>query len=90
MELIEVSKERLLIATFYNPKLDGAMGHVTPHSPARFKRIGVANYFKGLLARELYTKSYLDVLRNEVYNPRLYLDRLIVTFYLVMSRKVQL
>ena len=62
-------KERLSIATIYSPKLEGDMGPaaslVTPHSPARFKRIGVADYFRGLFARKLYGKSYLDVLRIE-------------------------
>ena len=62
-------KERMSIATFYSPKLEGDMGPaaslVTPHSPARFKGIGVADYFRGLFARELYGKSYLDVLRIE-------------------------
>ena len=62
-------KERLSIATFYNPKLDGDMGPapslVTPQSPALFKRIGVAAYYRGLMERELYGKSYLEVMRTE-------------------------
>ena len=60
-------KERLSIATFYSPKLDGDMGPapslVTQHSPVLFKRIGVADYFRGLFSRELHGKSYLEVLR---------------------------
>ena len=36
---------------------------VTPETPALFKRIGVADYFKGYLSRELQGKSYLDVMR---------------------------
>ena len=62
-------QERLSIATIYSPKLEGDMGPaaslVTPYSPARFKRIGVADYFRGLFAREVYGKLYLDVLRIE-------------------------
>ncbi|KAJ9690866.1 hypothetical protein PVL29_013160 [Vitis rotundifolia] len=62
-------KERLSIATFYSAKLNGDMGPapslVSPDSPALFKRIGVSDYFKGLFSRELYGKSYLEVLRSE-------------------------
>ena len=62
-------KERLSIATIYNPKIDRHMGPapslITPQSPTLFRRIGVVDYFRGLLARELYEKSYLEVLRTE-------------------------
>ena len=61
-------KERLSIATFYSPKHNGDMGPapslVSPDSPALFKRIGVADYFKGLFSRELRGKSYLEVLQT--------------------------
>ncbi len=64
---VNSEKERLSIATFYNPKLDGDMGPapslVTPETPALFKRIRVADYFKGYFSRELQGKSYLDVMR---------------------------
>ncbi|GKU94296.1 hypothetical protein SLEP1_g7811 [Rubroshorea leprosula] len=60
-------KERLSIATFYAPKLDGDLGPapslVTPETPALFRRMGVADYFKGYFSRELRGKSYVDVLR---------------------------
>ncbi|KAK7838455.1 protein srg1 [Quercus suber] len=59
--------ERLSIATFYSPKLDGDMGPapslVKPERPALFKRIGVADYFKGFFSRELHGKSYVDAMR---------------------------
>ena len=59
--------ERLSVATFYNPKLDGDMGPapslITPEMPALFKRINVADYFKGLFARPLQGKTYLDTMR---------------------------
>ncbi|KAF8391140.1 hypothetical protein HHK36_023441 [Tetracentron sinense] len=62
-------KERLSIATFLSPNLDGEMGPspslITPHSPALFRRVGVEEYFKGLFTRELNSKSYLDVVRIE-------------------------
>ncbi|KAK6273214.1 hypothetical protein POUND7_010297 [Theobroma cacao] len=60
-------KERLSIAKFYSPKLDGDMGPapslVTPQTPAVFRRIGVADYFKGYFSRKLRGKAYVDVLR---------------------------
>ena len=61
-------KERLSIATFYNPKLDGDMGPapslLTSDSPALFRRIGVADYLKGRLSREQHGKSYLELFRT--------------------------
>lgn len=60
-------KERISIATFYSPSLDGEMGPaaslVTPERPAAFKRIGVADFFRGYFSRALVEKSYLDVVR---------------------------
>jgi isopenicillin N synthase-like dioxygenase len=60
-------KERLSMATFYNPRLDGDMGPapslITPESPALFKRIGVSDYFRGFFSRKLDGKSYIDVTR---------------------------
>lgn len=61
-------KERLSIATFYSAELEGDMGPapslITPEKPALFKRIGVADYFKGLFSRKLQGKSYIDVMRT--------------------------
>ncbi|CAN1230381.1 Protein SRG1 [Linum grandiflorum] len=60
-------KERLSFATFLSPKLDGELGPapslVTPDGPAKFKRIAVKDYFKGLFGKELDGKSYLDMMR---------------------------
>ncbi|OVA18942.1 Oxoglutarate/iron-dependent dioxygenase [Macleaya cordata] len=62
-------KERLSIATFYNPNVQGEIGPahnlITPQTPALFRRVGVEKYFKDLFARELDGKSYLDVMRIE-------------------------
>ncbi|KAL0328937.1 UNVERIFIED_CONTAM: protein SRG1 [Sesamum calycinum] len=60
-------KERISIATFLSPNLDGHLGPaaslVTPQTPAKFRTIGVTEYFKGLFSRELAGKSYLDLMR---------------------------
>lgn len=65
--VVNYNKERLSIATFLNPKLDGDLGPapslISPETPARFKKIGVADYFKGLFSRELVGRSYLDTMR---------------------------
>ncbi|KAJ0017512.1 hypothetical protein Pint_10124 [Pistacia integerrima] len=64
---VNSTKERLSIATFYCPKLDGEMGPapslITPETPALFRRIGVEDYFKGLFTRKLDGKAYIDVMR---------------------------
>ncbi|KAJ7978987.1 Oxoglutarate-dependent dioxygenase 2 [Quillaja saponaria] len=64
---VNSEEERLSIATFYSPKVDGNIGPapslITPERPALFKRIGVEDYFKGFYSRELRGKSNLDVLR---------------------------
>lgn len=66
--MVNSVKERLSIATFYSPKLEEDMGPapslITPEKPALFKRIGVADYFKGLFSRKLQGKSYIDVMRT--------------------------
>ncbi|KAI8525754.1 hypothetical protein RHMOL_Rhmol13G0254700 [Rhododendron molle] len=60
-------KERLSIATFLSPKLDGELGPapslITPESPALFRRVSVADFFRGYFSRELRGKSYVDVMR---------------------------
>ncbi|KAJ0082953.1 hypothetical protein Patl1_10292 [Pistacia atlantica] len=65
-------KERLSIATYYSPKIEGNMGPtpslLTPETPALFKTMIVADYFKGFFSRQLQGKSYLDVLRVQNEN----------------------
>ncbi|KAM7500619.1 hypothetical protein LguiA_025033 [Lonicera macranthoides] len=65
--MVNSAKERLSIATFLSPKIDGEMGPapslITQQTPAKFRRVEVADYFKGLFIRELSGKSYLDVMR---------------------------
>ncbi|XP_029129464.1 protein SRG1 [Cajanus cajan] len=64
---VSSEKERLSIATFYSPTQDGVVGPasslITEQTPARFKSIGVKDYFKGLFSRKLDGKSYVDVMR---------------------------
>ncbi|XP_061344650.1 protein SRG1-like isoform X2 [Gastrolobium bilobum] len=64
---VNSEKERLSIATFNSPRQDGVIGPaaslITEETPARFKRVEVKEYFKGLFARKLDGKSYIDSLR---------------------------
>ena len=64
---VNYERERLSIATFYNPRYDGEVGPapslISPQKPALFKTLRVEEYFKGLFARELHAKSYLDTMR---------------------------
>ncbi|XP_019460640.1 PREDICTED: protein SRG1-like isoform X2 [Lupinus angustifolius] len=65
-------KERISIATFHRPGMSRVLGPipslVTPERPALFERIGVQDYYKGFLSRELQGKSYIDIIRiqNEI------------------------
>ncbi|KAK1556678.1 hypothetical protein Q3G72_010000 [Acer saccharum] len=56
-------KERISVATFCNPKMDGEIGPapslVTPETPAMFRRIGVVDYTKGLFSGKLDRKAPL-------------------------------
>ncbi|GAB2299043.1 hypothetical protein Dimus_033117 [Dionaea muscipula] len=65
--MINPSKERLSLAAFHSPRLDADIGPaqslITPETPARFKRITMADFFKGLFSRPLDGKSYLDLMR---------------------------
>ncbi|KAK0579860.1 hypothetical protein LWI29_032712 [Acer saccharum] len=60
-------KERISVATFCNPKMDGEIGPapslVTPETPAMFRRISTIDYIKGLFSRKIDGKSYLDAMR---------------------------
>ncbi|KAL4296935.1 hypothetical protein GQ457_12G024330 [Hibiscus cannabinus] len=60
-------KERVSIATFYNPSFEVEMGPapslITPQTPPLFKRVRVDDFYKDYLSRELREKSYVDTLR---------------------------
>ncbi|GAB2252715.1 hypothetical protein Droror1_Dr00005562 [Drosera rotundifolia] len=65
--MINSSKERLSVAAFHSPRLDADIGPaqslITTENPARFKRIVMSDFFKGLFSRPLDGKSYLDLMR---------------------------
>lgn len=64
---VNTSGERLSMATFCSLKLEGevspAPSLITPETPALFRRIGVADFLRGYLSRELSGKSYVDEMR---------------------------
>lgn len=73
--LVNSSKERLSIATFYNSRLDSELGPapslIGPSNPAIFRRMPLEEYFKEFFARRLNGKAYLDFMRvdlNKVNN----------------------
>lgn len=64
---VSLHDERLSIATFYFPKLEGDMGPapslITPENPPKFRRILMVDYLRGLYSREIDGKSYIDAMR---------------------------
>ncbi|XP_057750631.1 uncharacterized protein LOC130969072 [Arachis stenosperma] len=69
---INSEKERISIATFYNPDINSilkpAPSLVTPETPAVFKTISCQEYYKGYLSRELRGRSYLQSMRLQNEN----------------------
>lgn len=65
--VVSSEKERISVATFQSPRLDGILGPssslVTPQNPPKFKKIGVTQFYKGFFTRELDGKSYVDTMR---------------------------
>ncbi|KAL5577105.1 hypothetical protein UlMin_018804 [Ulmus minor] len=65
--MVNGKKERLLVATFLTPRLDGEFGTapslIMAETLALLRRIGATDYFKGYYSRELVIKSYVDVMR---------------------------
>ncbi|CAI0381933.1 unnamed protein product [Linum tenue] len=65
---VNSDKERISLATFLSPKLDGDLGPApsllkNTLSQPEFRRISVADYYKGYFSRELVGKSYVDTMR---------------------------
>ncbi|PRQ30842.1 putative codeine 3-O-demethylase [Rosa chinensis] len=65
--IVNSKKERLSIATFYSPRLDGeicpAPSLITEETHAAYTSIGVQDFFTALFVRKLQGKSFLDDLR---------------------------
>ncbi|KAL3376959.1 hypothetical protein AABB24_003403 [Solanum stoloniferum] len=65
--VVSSEKERISVATFQSPRLDGILGPssslVTVDNPRKFKNIGVSEYYKGFFTRKLVGKSYVDIMR---------------------------
>ncbi|XP_014508326.1 protein SRG1 [Vigna radiata var. radiata] len=64
---VNLEKERLSIAAFYNPSMEVTIGPapslVTPKTPAVFRSIKVTEYYRGYLSKELRGRSHLDTMR---------------------------
>ncbi|KAK6932275.1 Non-hem dioxygenase N-terminal domain [Dillenia turbinata] len=60
-------KERISIATFFNPKYELEFGPATsflnPKTPPLFKRVTTENYLKQAVSRKLDGKSFLETLK---------------------------
>lgn len=69
---VHKDKERLTLATFHSPNLDRylcpAPGLISPETPALFRRIRVADFYKMHFSRELKGKSSLEVMRIRTYD----------------------
>ncbi|XP_062096646.1 protein SRG1-like [Humulus lupulus] len=67
--IVNSSKERLSVATFYSSKLDLELGPapsiIGPENPAIFRRVPLESYHKEFFARKLSGKSYLDFMKME-------------------------
>ncbi|KAM3748531.1 hypothetical protein ACB098_05G116500 [Castanea mollissima] len=64
---VNSAKERLSMATFYNPILEVDIGLapslITPESLALFKTISVTDFHRGILLHKLDGKAYIDGMR---------------------------
>nr|GMC48814.1 protein SRG1-like [Ipomoea batatas] len=65
--VVNSEKERLSVGTFLSPRLEAELGPIpsliTPQNPAKFRSVGVTDYYKGFYSRKLDSKSYIDVMR---------------------------
>ncbi|KAH9627296.1 hypothetical protein KSS87_013541 [Heliosperma pusillum] len=65
--MVNASKERLSIGSFYSPSLSNEVGPMSqligPGTPEMFRRITMEDYWKGFFTRTLDGKSYLDAMR---------------------------
>ncbi|GAB2299056.1 hypothetical protein Dimus_033130 [Dionaea muscipula] len=60
-------KERLSIASFYSPRLEGEVGPtpslITPETPAMYKTVAFSDFSECFFSRKLYGKSQIDQLK---------------------------
>ena len=65
--IVNSTKERLSVATFYSSKLDSELGPalslIGPNNPATFWRVPLEKYLKEFFAQKLNGKAYLDFMR---------------------------
>lgn len=65
--IVSRDRERISIATFLSPRLDGELGPATslinPQNPAKFKRVSVTEFFRLFFGRKLDGKSQVDAFR---------------------------
>ena len=65
--MINAEKERLSVAIFHGPNMDGEFGPaaslVTPQTPALFQRVGVKDYYQKFFTNKLDQKSNVDLWR---------------------------
>ncbi|KAL5564152.1 hypothetical protein UlMin_027316 [Ulmus minor] len=64
---VNSDKERLSVATFYNPRTGSEIGPVksliSPQTPAKYITLGLEDYLKRLFARELHGKAFIDTMK---------------------------
>ncbi|KAI3717348.1 hypothetical protein L1987_68915 [Smallanthus sonchifolius] len=62
--IVNSKKERLSIAIFLAPKLDGEIGLapslITPETPPKFKSVNVVDFFKNIFSNQLYGKGNIE------------------------------
>ncbi|KAF3434298.1 hypothetical protein FNV43_RR25401 [Rhamnella rubrinervis] len=64
---INSQRERLSIATFCNPNFGVEIGPahtlITDQSPAKYRRLGTQEYYRGFFSRQLESKSYIESMK---------------------------
>ncbi|XP_071703406.1 oxoglutarate-dependent flavonoid 7-O-demethylase 1-like [Rutidosis leptorrhynchoides] len=62
--VVNSEKERLSIATFLSPNLEGDLGPapslITPETPAKLKRVATVDFFKNLFSKDLKRKTNVE------------------------------
>ncbi|KAE8703338.1 Protein SRG1 [Hibiscus syriacus] len=64
---VHSEKEQLSFATFFGLGYDGELGHasslVSDQTPAKFTKVKVQEFYKGLFSRRLQGKAYIDTFK---------------------------